>query len=278
MTQQGVPVVCSFESRRADVMGDMIRRFGGQPMVAPSMKELPIDDNPEGVAALNRLLSGELDFLILLTGVGIEAMLQLAESQNVQDQLLQAMSRLPLLTRGPKPDAVLQRLGLKPAVRAAAPNTSDDLLEAISIEGITLRGTTVGVQEYGQPNPELYAALEERGASVVPIPVYRWALPDNTEPLKRAIRSVAAGDVDVLLFTSAQQVRHVLQVADRLSLSGQFRERASAILTASIGPTCSDAIRDAGLPVHLEAMPPKMGVLVRAALLAFRDRCDGDSP
>ena len=105
----------------------------------------------------------------------------------------------------------------------------------------------------------------------IAVPVYRWALPEDTQPLQQAIRAVAAGEVDIVLFTSAQQVQHVFQVADELRLSGEFRDQASRLMVASIGPTCSESIRQAGLTVNLEASPPKMAALVRGAMLQYND-------
>ena len=37
--------VVSFESRRAAEMAKLIQNYGGQPLVAPSMREVPLESN-----------------------------------------------------------------------------------------------------------------------------------------------------------------------------------------------------------------------------------------
>ena len=208
----------------------------------------------------------QLSHLILLTGVGTEAMLNVAATEDLRDGLLDVMAKIPLLIRGPKPAAVLNKLGLKYAVKAPEPNTWRELIAAIKGADIDITGGIVGVQEYGIENPELYAALKERGAEVLPVPVYRWALPDDVGPLKDSIEKTIAGEFQALLFTSAQQVRHVLQVADHMGRRDQWLTAANSTSVASIGPTCSEALRNERLNVTLEASPPKMGPLVRAVM------------
>ena len=258
------PVVCSFESRRMDEMQQLIERHGGQAIMAPSMQEVPLEDNREALRVIRQLAFGKIDCLVLLTGVGTTAMLELARSVSLEQKLLERMAGVPIVVRGPKPAAVIHRLGLQPAARAEPPNTWRELMSAVDTADISLKGRTVAVQEYGISNPELTAALRERGAAVMEIPVYRWALPEDQSPMQHAIRTAVAGNTDITLFTSAQQVRHVLQVAGELNLKDKWLHSVPHV--GSIGPTCSEALREAGLSVWFEADPPKMGSLVRGAL------------
>ena len=247
-------------------MRSLIERSGGVPLLAPSMREIPLTENADAIDAIQQVMAGKVSYLVLLTGVGTEAMLGVAAAHGLEADLLQSMGRMALLVRGPKPAAVLSRYGLKYTVKAPEPNTWKQLLTAIDEAQIELSGQTVGVQEYGIPNPELCAGLTARGASVLPIPVYRWALPEDTEPLKRAVRQTIAGEIDALLFTSAQQVRHVLQIAEQLDGRAAWLQAANHIVVGSIGPTCSQTLDEVGLTVSVEASPPKMGPLVRRTM------------
>lgn len=247
-------------------MKSLIERFGGSACVAPSMQEVPIETNAPAVQALRQIIDGQVQWLVLLTGVGTDAMLELAKSQNLEADLLDAMRRVPLLIRGPKPAAVLKRLDLKYRLKAPEPNTWRELLAAMDAAGISVQDQTVAVQEYGIPNEELYDGLRQRGATVLPVAVYRWALPDDLQPLQQAIQQTVDGQLDALVFTSAQQVRHVLQVAEQMQQRDAWLEAASLQVIASIGPTCSEALQEVGLPVTFEACPPKMGPLVRGVI------------
>lgn len=267
------PLICSFESRRAEEMSSLIERQGGQSLTAPSMREIPIERNPAAIEVIEGLIADRFAAVILLTGVGTEALFEVARSQELYESLIEALARTKLIIRGPKPAAVLSKVGLKYDVRAPEPNTWRELITAIDQSGIDLKERNVVVQEYGLPNPKLCAELSVRGANVTSCPVYRWALPEDTGPLEDALRKISAGLVDAVLFTSANQVTSVLSVAERIGLVDGFREafRGRTIL-ASIGPTCSEALTDNELPVHAEASPPKMGQLVRIALDAWNSR------
>ncbi len=84
-------------------------------------------------------------------------------------------------------------------------------------------GRRVAVQEYGTSNVDLLAGLEARGARVTAVPVYQWALPEDLGPLEDACRALATKQVDVALFTTATQVVHLLQVAERMGAADSVR-------------------------------------------------------
>ena len=279
MSEANPFVVCTFESRRAEEMCSLISRQGCLPLSAPSMREIPIEHNPEAIEIIQGFLAQKFDAIILLTGVGTEALFDVARSQGLYDELIHVMTKTPIIVRGPKPAAVLSKVGLKYVVRAPEPNTWRELLTAIDDAKFELNGKRVVVQEYGLPNTRLYNELQNRGVTVTACPVYRWALPENTEPLESAIRQTAEGKVDAVLFTSANQVSSVLTVAERIGVIDHFRAATSGrTLVVSIGPTCSEALIDNGFDVHAEASPPKMGQLARAAADALKARRDSHRP
>src|SRR5262249_23544973 len=117
--------------------------------------------------------------------------------------------------RGPKPVKALREHGIPVTITVPEPNTWREVLQALESEprGIDLAGARVAVQEYGITNEPFLAALAARGARVRRVPVYRWALPEDTGPLREAVELLAAGGAAVVLFTNATQVHHLLQVA-----------------------------------------------------------------
>lgn len=114
-------------------------------------------------------------------------------------------------------------------------------------------------------NPDLLAALRQRGAQVTPVPIYKWALPDDIAPLRRVLDAIVAGQVDVLLITNAAQIDHVMQLLEQEGTTAQFKEACKKMVVASIGPTASERLRQYDLPVDLEPSHSKMGVLVKEA-------------
>lgn len=262
--------VCSFESRKGSEMRSLIERQGGIATIAPSMQEIPLDDNPAAFAFAELLFAGEIDVLILLTGVGTRALAAAIETRYERERFLEALGRCCVIVRGPKPAAVLREWKVRIDHLVAEPNTWRELLELVDAR-VPVQGKRVAVQEYGQPNEELYAGLTERGADVLRVPVYQWALPDDIGPLQDAIRRTIDGGFDVILFTSAHQLRNVLEIADTLGLREQWLTAARMCVVASIGPTASETLEMNGLPVDVEPEHPKMGHLVIAAARSSRE-------
>ena len=247
-------------------MASLLRRHGCLPTVAPSMQEVPLENNTAVFEFAEQLLARRFDAIIFLTGVGATAVLDLAQQRFDREELLEALRSLTTIVRGPKPAAVLRGWEVPIRVRAPEPNTWEEVLFAIDASDLSLEGCRIAVQEYGEANEALYAALRRRGALVTPFTVYRWTLPDDTGPLQAAVTEAIAAPFDLLLFTSAQQVRHVLQVAAGLGQEDQWRAGAARSVVASIGPTCSEALRETGLHVDMEPSHPRMGTLVREAV------------
>ena len=269
------------ESRRARELASIVESYGGRPLVAPSMREIPLESNTEALAFADAVIRLEFDLIILLTGVGTRALLELVDRVRGQrDTFIAALGRLPIAARGPKPTAVLREIGVTPWLQAPEPNTWRELVAALDqrAEEMPLRARRVAVQEYGAPNPELLQALEERGALLTRVPIYQWALPEDLEPLREACRALAAGSVDVVLLTTATQVHHLLDVAGQLGVADGVRAGLTRAVLASIGPTTSDTLRQEGLAVDLEASHPKMGFLVREAADRGRSLLEAKRP
>ncbi|MEW6246716.1 MAG: uroporphyrinogen-III synthase [Nitrospirota bacterium] len=256
--------VAAFESRMGTEMARLIARHGGRPLVAPALREVPLDNNAEALRFGEQLLAGQVDVIILLTGVGTRALVDVLQTRYPLEAVKAALSRTCLVARGPKPVAVLKDLGLTPELTVPEPNTWRDILQALDVHK-PVASLRVAVQEYGVSNAEFLEALAARGARVTRVPVYRWALPEDTGPLKQALNAILAGQVDVVLITNAAQVDHLMQLLEQDKKTDRFRQAVQRVVTASIGPTASERLRRYGLPVDLEPSHPKMGVLVKEA-------------
>lgn len=264
MTPTVGPRIAAFEARMAGPLAGLIRKHGGIPVEAPALREVPLGSSPEALDFARRLVAGELDAVIFLTGVGARYLLEEVQDQVPRDAFLAALRRVKVVARGPKPLAVLRDWGVEVAVSVPEPNTWLEVLAAIDAK-LPVAGLRVALQEYGQPNPELIEALRSRGAIVTQVPVYRWSLPEDTGPLRSALRAIADGQVAAVLFTAAQQVVHVLQVAEEEGLGDRVRAAlAGPVVLGSIGPTTTEALRAHGLEPAVVPEHPKMGHLVAA--------------
>jgi uroporphyrinogen decarboxylase len=270
-TSQGEPAsgaslrVVAFESRMADQLRAMVERRGARIVLAPVLREVEAGDDRTSTPFAERLLAGQFDIVIFLTGVGVRVLLKLLERSYERDALMAALRKTMLVARGPKVVAALQQLGLQAGLKVPEPATWRELLNLLG-ERLTLAEKRVAVQEYGVSNPDLIAGLEARGAQVTAVPVYRWTLPKDRAPLLKALTRLLDGEYDVGLFTSAAQVTHLMQLAGAHGIEEQLRRALSEIVVGSIGPSCSEAMRRYGLTVDIQPLHPKLGHLVRDAM------------
>jgi uroporphyrinogen-III synthase len=253
--------VVSFESRRASEIAELIRRYGGEPITAPSMREIPLDENQAALALLPQLEAGKFDLLILMTGVGTRTLNELLSTKYTQEKIVSALRKARLVARGPKPVAALKELGLQPDTTVPEPNTWREVLAALE-QSVDLQGKRIAVQEYGIPNTELVAGLQRRGASVETFAIYKWALPEDIGPLRAAIKKMANEDADVALFTNGAQVDHLFQVAIEDGAEEELRRALKTMVVGSVGPVCTAVLHQFGLEPDLEPEHPKMGALL----------------
>jgi uroporphyrinogen-III synthase len=257
--------VLTLESRRGLEMSRLIETYGGKPVHAPAMREVPLSSNPEALKFAEALIEGKFDAVVFLTGVGARALSKVIEGVQPAENFFEALRKVSVIARGPKPVAVLREWKVPVALAAPEPNTWHEVLRAIDDNKLDLRGKRVALQEYGVSNPELLEGLRERGAHVTPVPVYQWELPVDTAPLRAAVQEVIARRIDVALFTTSVQIHHLFLIAEQDANKDALKAGLERLVKASIGPTTSETLGSYGLLVDLEASHPKMGFLVKEA-------------
>lgn len=258
--------VLSLESRRAKEIDKLIRTYGGEAIVVPSMREVGLESNGEALEFAAGLLRGEYDLVIFLTGVGVRAMLDIVQARFDREEFLTALRKVKIAARGAKPTTALRELKVPVHVISEEPSTWRELLSAIDTEfGDSLGEMSIAVQEYGASNPEFLAELSNRSRNLVKVPVYQWALPEDLQPLRESILGLLNGTIDVVLFMTAVQVIHQFQVAEQMGVVDQLREALRATVVLSIGPTTSEELAHYGIQPDFEPSRPKMGFLVNEA-------------
>jgi uroporphyrinogen-III synthase len=255
--------VLTLESRRAPELAILIANYGGQAVVAPSLREVPLESNEQALTFAAALIRREYDLVVLLTGIGTRLLVRLATPVH-GDAFLRALAETRIVARGPKPVAALRELGIAPWLLAPSPNTWHEVLSVLDRKAPdACKGARVAVQEYGTANAELVQGLEARGAHVTTVPIYQWALPDDLEPLRAAIHAIVDGTIDVMLLTSGVQLVHLLKVAAAMGLEADVRLGLQRLVVASIGPMTSEELRRQQIAIDFEATNPKMGFLVK---------------
>lgn len=254
--------VLSLESRRAADMQTLILREGGIPFVAPSVKEEALDGTGIAVQFVEQLERGEFDMVICMTAVGLAVLRDTCATVMPPERLPAALQKATIVSRGPKPVSVLRPLGVPVDIMIPEPNTWREIVSAVA-ERTERR---IAVQEYGRLNTPLHEALGELGASVTPVALYRWELPDDLQPLRVAVARIVAEGCDAVLFTSSVQLEHLLVIARAMGLEEEVRQSLrERLVIGSIGPVMNDALVAEGIQPDVVPRHPKMWALVKAA-------------
>src|SRR5271167_3261552 len=95
--------VVAFESRMAAETRTLIERLGGRAIIAPSMREVPLEDNQAALEFATRLIAGEFDVVIFMTGVGVRELFNVIETRHRRAAIVAALGQIVTVARGPKP-------------------------------------------------------------------------------------------------------------------------------------------------------------------------------
>jgi uroporphyrinogen-III synthase len=250
--------VLSLESRRADEMATLIRKQGGAPFVAPSMREVELKEHAEAFEFGHRLLAGEFDGLILLTGVGTRLLWKTLLTRFAESDLKAALAQVTIVVRGQKPSVAVREMGFAPQVQVPEPNTWREILDAMRGRG----ERRIAVQEYGKSNAALINGLRDQGREVSTVRIYGWALPDDTAPLREAAAKLARREFDIVLLTASTQLINLLRIAAESGMEQAVIAGLRAARIGSIGPTTTETLEEYGLRASFEPSHPKMGLLV----------------
>jgi uroporphyrinogen-III synthase len=227
------------------------------------VREAPVDVAPLLPALADDLRSGMLRIVVFLTGAGATSLLDQARDAGVYEPLIEALRTATVVCRGPKPAAVMRKHGIAIHVNARSPFTTAELLEVLPETLVGAQG--VALLHDGGGNPLLVDALRARGAKVHELRSYEWRLPEDVEPIEALMAELIDGRLDAVAFTNQVQVRHLFGVAALTGRTAALRYAlAHRTSVASIGPTCSHALEERGVPPHVVASPPKMRPLVSA--------------
>ena len=104
--------VAVLEHRFTKEFSALLERLGATVHACPLIEEKPVENRGELQDFVRRVVSGGLDGMIFLTGVGARFLVAEAESMGLKEEFIKALGRLLIVVRGPKPVAALRQLGV----------------------------------------------------------------------------------------------------------------------------------------------------------------------
>jgi uroporphyrinogen-III synthase len=256
------------ETRELDLFAQMLEQRGANTVRCPLVAILDVPDQASVIAWLEHLTAGRFDDLVLLTGEGLKRLLAAAERAGIKEDVIVALSKIRKITRGPKPARALRDIGLRNDL-AAEESTSDGVIATLA--KLDLKGRAVGVQLYGsEPNLKLINFIRQVGAVPYPVAPYIYAGKMDDDKVVALIKQLALGEIDVIAFTSTQQVTRLRNVAKENQLEETLMKGLLRIRVAAVGPVIAEALKEIG--VRVDMMPKEsyfMKPLVNAIVAAL---------
>ena len=90
-------------------MASLIERHGGIPYSAPVLREVYLKDGPEVQQLVRDICEGLVDAVVLLTGVGTQALVNTAADMGLEQEFLRCLDQRTVIARSPKPARVLRQ-------------------------------------------------------------------------------------------------------------------------------------------------------------------------
>ncbi len=245
------------EGRQVEELAQMLEKEGASTLRCPMVSILdPPDDGP-ALQWLKQLIAGQFDLVILLTGEGLRRLLACAQRHGLRDQVITALGKTRVVTRGPKPVRALKEVGLAPALVASAP-TTPGVIESLRAEA--LQGKTVGVQLYSESNPPLTDFLTQGGAIVHPVQPYIYAPAADADRLLALLEQMDQSKVAAIVFTSSPQIDRLFEVADERGCRDLLVRGLGKTKIAAVGPVVVETLHKHGLEA---AICPEQGFVMK---------------
>lgn len=245
--------------RRRDELAALLQRRGARVIVAPALRIVPLADDVELRAATLACLTTPPSVVMANTGIGMRGWLEAAEGWGLAESLRGVLGSAYLVARGPKARGAIRAAGLHDHWSPGS-ESCDEVVEHLIERGVA--GAVVAMQLHGERQPECRAALEAAGATVIEVPVYRWAPPLDPAAVRRLVELIAGRGVDAVTFTSAPAVQALLSWAGPVE-AAMIDALRTDVAAACVGTITAAELVARGVPV-IVPQRGRLGALVRA--------------
>ncbi len=256
----------------------MFRRLGAEVVLGPTLRTLSVPEGDDLRRCTEEIIAAPPDYLIANTGLGIRTWFAHAAELGLDESLRSALGHARIAARGPKASGAVSMAGLSVWWRSPSEQLAD-VTDRLIDEGVA--GRRVVFQLHGDRRQDVTTKLQDAGADVLELPVYRWATPQGgpLEGARRLIQMCCDGAIDAVTFTAGPQVRNMIELADSAGQADQLLAMLNGrVLVGCIGPVCAEVAHDEGIRDPLVPDNWRLGSLVKAVAAALSGGAPPDGP
>ena len=242
----GRSVVVTRPREQAASLVEPLEALGASVLLAPTIRIEPRPLDDEVASVLRELATYQL--VVFTSGNAVRVFAGYL-ARGAEDG---GMPAGPVVAAvGPATAAALEKHGLACHL-VPDEYVAEGLLDAFEERAAPTAGARVLIPCAGDARDVLPETLRERGAEVDVLRIY-----DTVAVAKLAVPAAQVEAADYITFTSASTARRLaglLTAADQAGAGRPLSERLAGARLCSIGPITSQALRDLGLPVAVEAL------------------------
>jgi uroporphyrinogen-III synthase len=244
----GRRIVVTRSPQQAALLAEKLEQLGAEVLLLPMVQFT--EPPAEQTAALDEAIRAlpDFDWLLFTSANAVRFFLARCRALDCWPQ-----EAIRVAVVGPATRDALEAEGLQAAI-APREFRAQTLAEEIAPE---VEGRRILMPRSNQAGDELPGLLREAGAIVTDVVAYANAQPEMSGP---AFEALLRGDVDAVTFFSPSAFRHFSSLLDGEAL----RRLTSRVALAAVGPVTAEVIRQAGLPVAVQAPQATTGSLVAA--------------
>jgi uroporphyrinogen III methyltransferase / synthase len=246
----GRRVVVTRAESQTGALAAALRAEGAEPIAFSTIRIAPPSDPSALREALAR--TAQFDWIVFTSTNAVERVWAALGRTGAA----QALRPARICAVGPATAAALRRRGVEPAL-VPGKARGEGVVEALGALG-ELRARRILLPRAETAPPELPDALRAAGARVTEAAAYR-TLPSTDGAARMRVR-LRAGEVDAVTLASGSAAR---------GFAAAVGTDLGTARVATIGPVTTRDAREAGLPVHAEALEPTVAGLVNAVIRAF---------
>lgn len=252
-------------ARKGPQLCEALERRGATALHGPTIESDQPAPDEELLPQLEELLAEPPDWFVANTGMGVRLLAELAERRGLRDELVDLLGRddVRVVARGAKAVGGLRGIGLAPE------HVSDDETDASVATWLAVQlaaGDRLAVQYSARTRRDYEQLRDEHGVDLQVLRPYRTGVPTDPAPAVELIGDAAAGDLDVVISTSAIATDNLVRIAaDHDLLTGLVDAFATGrSVAAAIGQVTADAFRSHGIEPGIIPERHRTGSLLTA--------------
>ena len=249
----GRRVLVTRAPKQASELAERLREAGAEPVLIPTIEIAP----PSSYEALDDAIAelATFDVVAFTSANAVEAFAQRAEVVGVRPE----PRRVAVV--GKATQRAVEAIGLRADVVPPV-FTAEALAETLGPEAAGWGFLLVLVE--GAPTTLRHGLIRAGAAEVRVVAAYSNRVPEESVGAVRALFRDAGAYPDAVTFTSASTANNLVALLDAAGL-----KLPETVVRASIGPITSKALRDLGIPAHVEATESTVVGLVEALVGYF---------